>query len=172
GHVGHARAGDIGRGARRDVLPGQRQPPLARMPQAHDGAQRGGLARTVAAQQHGELVGRYDEVHAVEDVVRADVRMHTLERQQRIAHAASLSSGLTPRYACCTTGEAITAAGSPSATSSPLCSTMMRSESSRTTSILCSTSKMVLVLSALSWRIRFRITGTSSTLMPAVGSSN
>jgi hypothetical protein len=62
--------------------------------------------------------------------------------------------------------------GSPSATSWPLCSTMMRSASSRTTSILCSTSRMVLGPRALSSRIRSSTTGTSSTLMPAVGSSN
>ena len=49
---------------------------------------------------------------------------------------------------------------------------MMRSASSRTTSILCSTSRMVLLLSSLSLRIRFRITGASAAFMPAVGSSN
>ena len=43
----------------------------------------------------------------------------------------------------------MTSAGSPSATSAPLCSTMMRSASSRTTSILCSTSRMVSVASRL-----------------------
>src|SRR5664279_4477419 len=66
----------------------------------------------------------------------------------------------------------MTSAGSPSATSWPLCRTMMRSASSRTTSILCSTSRIVLSRARLSSRIRSRITGTSSTLMPAVGSSN
>src|ERR1017187_4093273 len=69
-------------------------------------------------------------------------------------------------------GEAITTAGSPSARSAPLCSTTMRSDSSRTTSILCSTRRIVLSRWALSERIRSRMTGTSSTLMPAVGSSN
>ncbi len=85
---------------------------------------------------------------------------------------AEASWGATPKYASCTTGEAITVAGSPSATRAPLCNTMMRSASSRTTSILCSTNRMVLVLSFLSARIRFRMTGASSWLMPAVGSSN
>ena len=69
-------------------------------------------------------------------------------------------------------GEAITSAGAPSATRRPLCSTTMRSDSSRTTSILCSTSKMVRSARALSARIRSSTTGASSTLMPAVGSSN
>src|SRR5258706_95447 len=49
---------------------------------------------------------------------------------------------------------------------------MMRSARDRTTSILCSTSSTVLSFCPfISW-IRSRITGTSSTLMPAVGSSN
>ena len=66
----------------------------------------------------------------------------------------------------------MTSAGAPSATSRPLCSTTMRSASERITSILCSTSRMVRELSPFSVLMRSRITGTSSTLMPAVGSSN
>ena len=52
------------------------------MPQAHDGAQRGGLARAVAAQQHRELALGYGEVDAVQDVIGPDVRVHALEGQQ------------------------------------------------------------------------------------------
>src|SRR5205085_557774 len=63
-------------------------------------------------------------------------------------------------------------AGSPSATSRPLCSTTMRSARLLTTSILCSTSRIVLSPSPLSFLMRSRMTGTSSTDMPAVGSSN
>ena len=66
----------------------------------------------------------------------------------------------------------MTSAGVPSATSAPLCKTMMRSASSRTTSILCSTSRMVLVLSCRSWRIKSSMAGISSAPRPAVGSSN
>ena len=47
-------------------------------------------------------------------------------------------------------------AGRRPATSVPLCSTMMRSASSRTTSILCSTSRMVRSWGSFSLRIRFR----------------
>ena len=63
-------------------------------------------------------------------------------------------------------------AGSPSATSWPLCRTMIRSASSRTTSILCSTRRIVFVASLFRRWIKSRITGTSAALMPAVGSSN
>ena len=48
----------------------------------------------------------------------------------------------------------------------------MRSARLRTTSILCSTSRMVRSPAAFSFLIRSRITGTSSIDMPAVGSSN
>src|SRR3989440_12650940 len=65
----------------------------------------------------------------------------------------------------------MTSAGLPSATSVPLCSTMMRSASERTTSILCSTSRMILEVSCLSCAIRSSTTGTSSTLMPTAGMS-
>ena len=63
-------------------------------------------------------------------------------------------------------------AGSPSATRAPLCSTTMRSASERTTSILCSTSRTVASPRCLMSWMRSSTVGTSSTLMPAVGSSN
>ena len=129
-----------------------------RAPQAHDGAQRRRLAGAVAAEQHRHLARRHDEVDAVQDVVRADVRVHAAQREHAVmlrplfpggevgigVDPSGSRSRAKPRYASCTIGEAITASGSPSATSWPLCSTMMRSASSRTTSILCSTSRMVL----------------------------
>src|SRR5260221_646461 len=68
--------------------------------------------------------------------------------------------------------ELITSAGLPSATSLPWCSTTMRSERERTTSILCSTSRMVLSPRCLMAAMIARMVGTSSMLMPAVGSSN
>src|SRR5512133_2822911 len=168
-HVGDAALGDFRRGPRRNVLAVEPASAWRGPPQSHDAAQRGGLAGAVAAEQHGKFAVRDLEIDAVQDVIGADVGVHAFEAQQRFAHGFAVS---TPRYASCTMGEAITAAGSPSATRAPLCSTIMRSDSSRTTSILCSTSRMVLSRRALSARIRSRITGTSSTLMPAVGSSN
>ncbi|MNT37684.1 hypothetical protein D3C72_1738310 [compost metagenome] len=92
GHVGHAEFGDLRRVQGRDVLAGELHPALRRMPQAHDGAQRGGLARAVAAQQHGELALGHGQIHAVQDVVRPDVRLHAFEGQQIFgAHAASFA---------------------------------------------------------------------------------
>ena len=41
----------------------------------------------------------------------------TPESAAPVASTAAAASGVIPRYACCTTGDAITAAGSPSATS-------------------------------------------------------
>jgi hypothetical protein len=37
------------------------------------------------------------QIHAVQDVVRPDVRVHLFQFQQHLAHAASISSGLMPR---------------------------------------------------------------------------
>src|ERR1019366_7209635 len=170
GHVADAAPRDLGcRAAKRRPVEGDGA--LRCVPQAHDRAQRRRLAGAVATEQHHHLARRHLEVDAVQDVVRADVRVHARERQQRRAHAAT-SAGAMPRYACCTIGEAITSSGSPSATSWPLCRTMMRSASSRTTSILCSTRRIVFVVSSFRARTRSRITGTSAVLMPAVGSSN
>ena len=84
----------------RDVLPVQQHLAARRGPQAHDAAQCRGLAGAVAAQQHGQLAGGHHQVHAVKDVVSADVRVHAGQRQQialgGAAHAAS-ASGATPR---------------------------------------------------------------------------
>src|SRR6185369_11607519 len=136
-----------------------------RRPQSHDRSERRRLAGAVAAEEHRHLARRHVEVDAVQDVVRADVRVHAGERKQRGRRHAASACGARPRYACCTIGDAMTAAGSPSATSWPLCSTMMRSASSRTTSILCSTRRIVLSRALFSSRMRSRITGTSSTLI-------
>jgi hypothetical protein len=83
GHVGDAALRDIGRGQLRDVLLGERDAAGRGLPQAHDRAQRGGLARAVSAEQQRGLAGRDLEVHAVQDVIRADVRVHAGEGQQR-----------------------------------------------------------------------------------------
>ena len=82
GHVGDAAPGDFGRRPRRDVL--AVEPDAAgRVPQTHDGAQRGGLAGAVAAEQHGQRAARHHEIDAVQDVIRPDVRVHAFEAQQR-----------------------------------------------------------------------------------------
>ena len=141
------------------------------MPQAHDRAQRGGLAGAVAAQQHRELAraaprGRRRagcgtrRCACARRSVRAGSRSCRPPSAPRPGRPPARSARRSPRPA----------RHRPPAV--PLCSTMMRSASSRTTSILCSTSRMVLLLSFLSVRIRSRITGASAAFMPAVGSSN
>src|SRR5690606_10899224 len=169
-HISNAQLRNVRRRPARNVLAVEDHAPLAGLPQPHDGPQRGGLPRPVAAEQHGELPPRHGEIDAVQDVILPDMGVNAFQVQQRVAHAAA--SGAMPRYASCTTGEEITSAGAPSATRLPLWSTMMRSARLRTTSILCSTSSTVLSPRALMSWISCRTVGTSSTDMPAVGSSN
>jgi hypothetical protein len=63
------------------------------MPQAHDGAKGCGLARTVAAEQHGELATCHNKVNAMQDVVRTDMGVHAIEFEKMLAHGVLL---LTP----------------------------------------------------------------------------
>ncbi len=142
-----------------------------RRPQAHDRAQRGGLAGAVAAQQHRHLPARHREVDAVQDVIGADVRVHRLQRQharscrllfrrhaqvgllhhRRGDHRGRLAVG--DQLAVVQHDDAVGQLAAPR----PSCARPAGS---------------VLSRRDFSSRIRSRITGTSSTLMPAVGSSN
>ena len=74
GKEGRAAASQAARTA--DAPPVEGDPALRRRPQAHDRAQRRRLAGAVAAEEHRHLPCRHLEVDAVEDVVRADVRVH------------------------------------------------------------------------------------------------
>ena len=76
GHVGNVEPRNLRCVQARDVAPVEVDAALRGLPQAHDGAQRGRLARAIAAQQHGELALGDGEIHAVQDVVRPDVRVH------------------------------------------------------------------------------------------------
>ena len=82
-----ALAAGLGRAA--DAPAVERDPALRRAPQAHDRAQRRRLAGAVAAEQHRHLARRHLEVDAVQDVVRADVRVHAGEQSSSgvCAHA-------------------------------------------------------------------------------------
>ena len=78
-----------------DALSAERDLARRGRPQAHDGAQRRGLAGAVAAEQHRGLALGHAEVDAMQDVIAPDMGMHAGERQQ-IAHAA-LFPGAMPR---------------------------------------------------------------------------
>jgi hypothetical protein len=73
GDVGDAGARDVGRGQLRDVGAAEADAAAAGAPQAHDGAQRGGLAGAVPAQQHRQAAARHHQVNALQDVVLADM---------------------------------------------------------------------------------------------------
>ena len=88
-HIGDAGLGDLRRGLGSNVSALEVDGALGGLPEAHDGAQGGGLAGAVAAQQHGELALGHLQVHAVEDVVGANVGVDALELQQGFAHLAT-----------------------------------------------------------------------------------
>jgi predicted trehalose synthase len=60
-------------------FPSNEDASLAVRPELHQRAQGGGLAGAVATQQHGDLALGDLEVHAVEDVVSADVGVDGLQ---------------------------------------------------------------------------------------------
>ena len=82
GHVGDAHARELGGRRARDVLRVEADAAGGGAPQAHDGAKAGGLARTVASEEHREGVSRNLKVHALKDVVLADVRVDAGELEQ------------------------------------------------------------------------------------------
>ena len=97
-HIGDAQARYIGRVVCGDVLAIEMHSPLAGMPQAHDGAQGGGFASAVATQQHGELAAWHSQIDTMQNMVRTDVGVYTLQRQQ-IGIVLIRHAGATPKYA-------------------------------------------------------------------------
>ncbi len=79
---------------------------------------------------------------------------------------------MVPKYAAWTSALALTRAGGPSAISRPSFSTAIESDRAITMSILCSTSRMVRSRRARMPSMRPMIAGTSSSDIPAVGSSS
>ncbi len=57
------------------------------LPESHDGAQRRGLARAVAAEQNRESAGGNRAIDAVQDVIGPDMGVHAFELQENFAHA-------------------------------------------------------------------------------------
>src|SRR5690606_2532142 len=161
-HVPHAPADDLVGELAGHLLPGQ--PDRAgRGHQRQQGAQRGGLAGTVAPQQGGHTTLAYLERDAVQDVRLAEDHVEPVDLQD---HRCS------PRYAACTVASAITRCGVSHANSAPWCMTAIRSASPTATSIRCSTSTMEVPRVSRTLRIARVSSGTSSAPMPAVGSSS
>ena len=80
---------------RLDALAAERDLAGGGLPQAHDGAQRRGLAGAVAAEQHGGLALGHGKVDAVQDVIAPDMGVHAGEGE-KVGHAA-LFPGAMPR---------------------------------------------------------------------------
>jgi len=60
---------------------------LARAHQAHDGAQRGGTARTIAAEQRDDLAAVHGQVDTMQDVRFAVPGVQVLDLERGRAHA-------------------------------------------------------------------------------------
>jgi hypothetical protein len=118
-----------------------------RLPQPHDGAQRRGLADAVAAEKHmSRRPPAQPGRHPAEcDTGRCPCGHRKVRGSDQTCRQGPVPCRLPARRSACHHRRP----ASPSAASAPLCSTMIRSASARMTSILCSTSRMVLVLSGL-----------------------
>ena len=90
-HVGDAAPRDVGRRAARDVLALEQDAAARCLPEAHDGAQRRRLAGAVAPEQHGDAAPRHGEVHALQDVIGADMGVHAFEAQKGLGRGAGRS---------------------------------------------------------------------------------
>ena len=66
---------------------------LRRVQEPHDAAHGGGLAGSVAPQQHRDRVPLHADRHTLEDVVLADIRVDVFDLEDGLAHA----SGRRPR---------------------------------------------------------------------------
>ena len=80
-HVSDAEAGDMRRVERGDRLAVENDLAEPRLPQAHDGAQRRGLAGAVSPQQGGDASARRAEVDAVQNPITADIGENALDPQ-------------------------------------------------------------------------------------------
>src|SRR5690606_31315972 len=137
--------------------------------QPEQAAHGGGLAGAVPAEQRGDAAGPHVERDALEHVRLAEVDVEAPDGEHRalgcLGHSAS------PRYADCTSGSAITASGVSQASRVPWCMTAIRSARPIATSMRCSTRRIVVPCRSRTRRITSVSSGTSSALIPAVGSS-
>ena len=97
-HVADAHAGDLGRGAAGNGLPGQRDRPGAHRHQAHDRLAQGGLAHAVAADDRQDAAADA-QVHALQRVAVAviDVEVADLENGRALSHARLRDTAPGPR---------------------------------------------------------------------------
>src|SRR5262249_42753804 len=154
---------DVRRPAR-DVLPVEAHRAASGRRQSHDRSQRRGLAGPVPAEQAGDLSVLYVEGDTAEHLTLAVERLDRGDFEQR--HV------MPPRYAFCTSGFARISAGLPSAISCPRWSTLIRSARLNTTSVSCSTRRIVSARSFLIWRMTVTAASVSSGDRPCVGSSS
>src|SRR5438067_4232968 len=140
--------------------------PTSRSQKARDRGDRRRLARTIAAdERHGFSRGDV-EINALQDMAFAVVGMEPADREGECAHATVTAF---PRYTSLTRTSPRTSAAVPSAMTRPSCRTVTRSASRKTTSMSCSTIRIVRVRSRPAMRSVMR--AVSSGDMPAVGSS-
>src|SRR4029450_8527986 len=163
GHERDAEPGDGVRGETRDIVslvddlavPGRRE--------AGDGAERRGLARSVAPQERHHLAFVHPEREAMEDMPDPVVGVDPADLED---HGA----GMPPREARRTSAFRRISTWLPSAITLPTCITEMRSDMLITTSILCSMSR--IVYRPLSVCTSATIFCVSSGDSPAAGSSS
>src|SRR5205807_7172147 len=99
------------------------------------------LADAVAAQEPHDLAAPDIQRNTVQDVALAVMRVDFLNLQERVRRAAV--RGHVFRYTSRTRGFCWISAGVPSASTRPECSTVMRFASPMTTSMSCSTIRIV-----------------------------
>src|ERR1700682_97767 len=179
GHVDDAQLDHLVRRELRQIAPVEEQPTRQRAQEPRDVAQRGALARAVAAHQRDDLPGPHLERDAVQDVHVAIGEVQLADLQQGRAHA--FAPVLSPRYAAITRGSLTTSCGVPSASFSPELSTTMRSQVRTMAFMSCSittwvrprffTSRMSPIRSSLSRALSPPITSSRRIMRGRVAST-
>ncbi len=154
----------------REVHPVELDRARAAPREAHDGAQRGGLAHAVAAEKGHRFAGADLERYAAQDVQLSVVHLHAGElkhaprprrmRRRRDGRGRPRARARRPLIAC----------GVPRASTAPCAMTVMSSASPNTTSMSCSMMMMSTCLESV--RIFCTVFSVSTGLMPQVGSSS
>src|SRR3989344_5358480 len=185
GHVHQALLHDVRWIPGGDVLAFELHRTLARVDDAADGFEDGGLARAIGTEHGGDLASTHLQAHAADGLDGAVGALDVEQLELRVVghrhgHAASLwfsrrrleTSSTEPREASITPGWLCTCAGLPSASTSPWFIASTRSDTLETRPMSCSTIRMVTPRSRwMSW-IQNAMSSVSSTLRPEDGSSS